>query len=92
MQKQLSFGKNKTVKYRKHAQQIRKLAKQIEIEIPSKVTNPNTEKIIDNYIMKIISEGQIRKGDYMTLGDCIFCKLNDAIVSTKTRWRICHFS
>ncbi|SEW41720.1 hypothetical protein SAMN05421841_2861 [Chryseobacterium wanjuense] len=78
--KQLSFGKNKLVKYRKHAQQIRKLAKRLNIEIPSKVSNPNTQKVIDDYISKVISEGHVRKGPYMTLGDCVYCKLDDAII------------
>lgn len=81
--KNLSFGKNKLVKYKKHAQQIRKLAKRLNIEIPSKVSSSSTQKAIDDYVYKIISEGHVRKGEYMTLQDCIFCKLDDAIIIQK---------
>jgi hypothetical protein len=79
----LVFGKNKLIKYRKHAQQLRKISKKFEIDIPQKIKKIETQVVIDDFIKKIIKEGDSRIGDYMTLGDCIFTKLDDAIVIRK---------
>ncbi len=79
----IKFSKNKIGKFKKHVQQMRTVASKMNIEIPKKISNPDTQEAIETFILQITMMGEKRKGLYMTLGECLYSRLDDAIVVQK---------
>lgn len=79
----VSYGKNMLEKFKKHSQQIREVARKYEIEIPKSPSNIETQKAMQEFIEKVVKEGERKIGDYMTLGKCQWSKLGDGIVIRK---------
>jgi hypothetical protein len=79
----VSYGKNKLTKFKDHSQHMRETGRKMGIDIPKSPADPNTIRAMENYIQRVVDIGEQRTGIYMTLGNCKWSKLGDAIVVRK---------
>jgi hypothetical protein len=80
---ELTFGENMMVKFRKHSQHMREVARSMGIDIPLSPGNIETQISMKNFINKIVMEGEKRIGPYMTLGNVRWYKLKNGITIRK---------
>lgn len=78
--KVVTYGKNALEKFRKHAEQIRRIAGTQNIAIPKKVSAPNTQKTIKDYLEFVVKHGETRIGRYKQYMNAKWSKLGNAIV------------
>lgn len=76
----LTYGTNFFTKIKKHSQQMRAIARGHGFEIPTSPANPATAQAMRNYIQHVVRNGQTRFGQYMTVPDAIWTKLDNGIV------------
>jgi hypothetical protein len=76
----LTWGANFMVKVRKHAEQMRRIARGHGVAIPLSPSDPATVGIMRAYIQQVVRTGQTKFGRYMTFPDAIWTKLDDAII------------
>lgn len=76
----LTYGDNFFTKIRKHAQQMRRIARGYGFVIPKSPANPNTVKAMKNFIQHVVRNGDTRFGRYMTFPDAQWSRLGDGIV------------
>ncbi len=77
---ELTYGKNAMIKLRKHAQQIREIARRHGIDVPKKPGRPETFSAMDDFLNIVISNGTTKTGRYMSIENALWSKLGDAIV------------
>jgi hypothetical protein len=76
----LTYGANFFTKIRKHAQQMRELARREGFVIPLSPADPATVGQMQRFIQQVTRTGQTKFGRYMTIADAQWTKLGDAIV------------
>jgi len=79
----VTYGKNMLEKFKKHGQQMREAVRKYGIDIPKGPGKIETQTAMKDFINKVVKEGEERVGEYMTLGDCVWHKLDNDIVVRK---------
>ncbi len=77
----LTYGRNFFVKIRKHSEQMRRIARdEFDFEIPKSPANPATVTRMQEFIQRVVRNGETKFGRYMTFPDAQWSKLGNGIV------------
>lgn len=79
----VTYGKHAIEKFRKHAEQIRRLARRSGIFIPAKISSSETQTSIYTFVQYVVTYGDTRVGRYKQFQDALWSKLGDAYVIRK---------
>jgi RHS repeat-associated protein len=79
----VTFGKNALEKFKKHSQHMRETARKLGIDIPKGPGKPETRAAMEDFIRRVVADGNSKPGPYMTFLEAQWSRLGDAVVVRK---------